>query len=587
MQQDTYVGGARVEPLSREVLTIEIREGRDLLSAENLAVCEPYVTVTVYDSTGRAFGSRKTNVVAGSLNPYWMERFEFHITQWDREGGYVEIALHDNRNENQLLGYIRQPLFRLGDTGAMEGWYFLDRARHPSAALYFRMAIGPYHPLPLTAADTTGLASGISGVGSRTALGTGVGAAALTPTTGLATPTPGLATGTALPRETAASQLYLMRQRFWGLSNTYEIKDAQGLVHYRLIGNFGKLDDIRIADATGHEVGFIREETSFLSRLYRMPTYLISAYGTSAKLKKKFLSVNEPIYALRPFNAPSIHAKGNLTNYDFSFYQGNTILADVSKGLAPPGDVGLYGIRIAPNFFNPLLIIAAVVAIDRINDVGGLRSMTGVYTDSKSSFMSRYKGKSKKKATTVATTATPVAATATATPAGTPTTAPAALTTGPAVPAIAPAPLVSPPIAVSPPGGLATTTTSRVYQTQPTAAAPPVTALPATTAASYGTGIPTTPVVSVTTVQRGGTEESMLPTTRMGPSAELAAREQVRQQELQQQQMMQAERVNYGQTMVPQQPQGVQQMEKEKLSEAEIRQGQAVRIPISGEGGFD
>lgn len=565
MQQDTYMGGARVEPLSREVLTVEIREGRDLLAAESMAICEPYVTVTVFDSTGRAFGGKKTNVVAGSLNPYWMERFEFHVTQWDKEGGYVEIALHDNRgSQGELLGYIRQPLFRLSDTGAMEGWYFLDRARHPSAALYFRMAIGPYHHLPLTAADTSlgsGISArqppaaagiGISGVGSRSGVGVPMGALA----------TPGLTTGPAVARDTATSQLYLMRQRFWGLANTYEIKDAQGMLHYRLIGNFGgKLDDIRIADATGHEVGFIREESSFLNRLYRMPTYLLSAYGTTAKLKKKFLSINEPIYSLRPFNAPSIHAKGNLSNYDFSFYQATTIIADVSKGLAPPGDVGLYGIRVAPTFSNPLLILAAVVAIDRINDVGGMRPVSGVYSDSKSSLMSRYKrkGKSKSKPAAVATSATPVATTA-ATTAGTPVATTA--TAAPAVPVIAAAPLVSPPLAVSTPRGLDTTTSSRVYQTeQPTTG-------------YYGSGIPTTPVVSVTTV----------------PSGETAAREQLRQEELLlQQQMMQAERVNYEQMMMQQQePQGIQQKEKDhKVSEAEIRQSQPVRIPISGEGGFD
>ena len=40
------------------------------------------------------------------------------------------------------------------------------------------------------------------------------------------------------------------------------------------MGNFGdKLDDIRIADSTGHEVGYIREESSLISRVYRMPTY--------------------------------------------------------------------------------------------------------------------------------------------------------------------------------------------------------------------------------------------------------------------------------------------------------------------------
>jgi len=41
-----------------------------------------------------------------------------------------------------------------------------------------------------------------------------------------------------------------------------------------LAGNFAdKLDDIRIADSTGHEVGYIREESSLISRVYRMPTY--------------------------------------------------------------------------------------------------------------------------------------------------------------------------------------------------------------------------------------------------------------------------------------------------------------------------
>jgi hypothetical protein len=45
----------------------------------------------------------------------------------------------------------------------------------------------------------------------------------------------------------------------------------------RLIGSFGeRLDDIRIADSSGHEVGFIREESSLLSKVYRMPTYRTS-----------------------------------------------------------------------------------------------------------------------------------------------------------------------------------------------------------------------------------------------------------------------------------------------------------------------
>lgn len=104
--------------------------------------------------------------------------FEFHITHWDKEGGFIEISLHDNRDPRaERLGYLRQPLFRfdlalkgtshiltirytrLSDM-VMEGWYFLDRACHHSASLYFRMALQPYTRTGTGISET--LASGIS-----------------------------------------------------------------------------------------------------------------------------------------------------------------------------------------------------------------------------------------------------------------------------------------------------------------------------------------------------------------------------------------------------------------------------------------
>lgn len=630
-----YGGTTTGEALNREVLTIEIREARDLLAGELMKSCEPYVVMTMYDSSGRPIGTRKTNVVAGSLNPYWMERFEFQLTQWDKEGGYVEVTAIDNRN-NERLGYIRQPLFRLSETGAMEGWYYLDRTRHHSAALYFRMLIHPYRSLGAPAVGT-GLASGISarqpaaatgigvsGVGSRTPLGPTVygatsgaadgfaspsglpmGAAPATSTPAVGAPGMTPVVGPVMAREPGTAPLFVMRHRFWALANTYEVKDSQGLLLYRLVGNFAdKLDDIRIADSTGHEVGYIREESSLISRVYRMPTYLISVYGTSAKLKRKLISINEPIFSLRPFNAASIHAKGNFAENEFSFYQGDTIIADVSKALAVPPGQGQYGIRVAPTFSNPLLILAATVAMDRIHDVTGMRPISGVYSDSKT-LMSKVTRRGKKRPTVVTTTATPVATTTARTAAPvvsttTTTTAAAPLAAAVATPV---APIVTP---VSTPA-------------TPVAATPivtPVTAAAVTTnpyAAYYDErGVPTTPVVSVTTVPRGESREGLeyygtsLGTTGLGtttaaatmqPRAELAARETLRQET--EQQMMQAERIELAQmgggpsTMATggQQYAAQQQhLEKErdqKMTSSEIRQAQPVQIPIMGAGAFD
>jgi hypothetical protein len=133
----------------------------------------------------------------------------------------------------------------------------------------------------------------------------------------------------------------------------------------------------------------------------------------------------------------------------------------------------------------------------------------------------------------------------------------------------------------------------------------------------YGTGLgnTTTPVVSVTTVPRGESREGLeyeyygtgLGTTGLGtttaaaatmqPRAELAARETLRQEA--EQQMMLAERIELatmgggpstmgtgGQQYAAQQ----QHLEKErdqKMTSSEIRQAQPVQIPIMGAGAFD
>jgi hypothetical protein len=61
------------------------------------------VTVTVFDSTGRAFGGKKTNVVAGSLNPYWFDELLYTssflpMALWadceDVQDGKVRVPRH-------------------------------------------------------------------------------------------------------------------------------------------------------------------------------------------------------------------------------------------------------------------------------------------------------------------------------------------------------------------------------------------------------------------------------------------------------------------------------------------------------------
>lgn len=248
--------------------------------------------------------------------------------------------------------------------------------------------------------------------------------------------------------------------------------------------------------------------------------------------------------------------------------------AQVSKAHAPPGDVGLYGIRISPRMPHPLLLLAAAVAVDRydlahkkqrvritecrlprIGDATGIRPISGVYSDSKANLMSRLKRKKSKK-TVVTTTAVPQEP------------APAQ-------------PVVSPPIAVTTMQDLPSSS-SRVYSdsapavsTIPAPPPPPVAPSPIGSTAGSSAQIPTTPVVKVTTVPQttGASGTSPMLSATSVPREEIAATEK-----LPEVQAMEAEKL-----VVP-----AAKPEAQYLEKAAYRApSESVDIPITGHGGLE
>jgi hypothetical protein len=158
--------------------------------------------------------------------------------------------------------------------------------------------------------------------------------------------------GSVMAREPGTAPLFVMRHRFWALANTYEVKDSQGLLLYRFVTTHTEERPDGAADVITDWLGTLRTSwttsgspirpgtkwaTSARSPLSSAASTacppivrsvsshplslvvaahaldsapVISVYGTSAKLKRKLISINEPIFSLRPFNAASIHAKG-------------------------------------------------------------------------------------------------------------------------------------------------------------------------------------------------------------------------------------------------------------------------------------
>lgn len=424
-QQQETTSLDRVQPLTREVLTVEILEGRNLLPPDVDATSPPpQAAITLFDSSGWVIGTRHMDLQRPEV-------CSFNVTEWDEERGFIEIVLTKGMN-GENLGRIRVPLFRLAEVnGPMEGWHFLSMAANPSAELYLRMTLQPYqstgiYSQPSSASSSVPLHTMMS-TGTATGGTTAVGPQAYTRPKEMAA-APVLAGSSAqIAPGMPATPTFLLKKRFWVSSNSHDVKDSQGLLRYRLIGTFTKkADDIMILDAMGSQVGFIREESSFVYQLARVPSYTISVQGLSgvtARLKKRLLSPEQG-FTLKIFNEPTIHIRGNISNYEFSFYRLQKVIAEVSNLFAPAGDGNLYGVRVATSHSLPLLVLAATIAIDRINEVAANFTAT--------SLMSQIKAKRRNRAATVppvtdqvnrniqtGTSNVTTAATATSTPAAT------------------------------------------------------------------------------------------------------------------------------------------------------------------------
>ncbi|KAJ1478168.1 C2 domain-containing protein [Baffinella frigidus] len=112
------------EGASPALLKITVMRGRDLLAKDRGGTSDPYVRVHIGDELLKA---RKTGVKDKTLNPTWMEEFEFTISSSQRQEHLVIEAFDkDTFGTDDTLGKFGIPLDTLAPDREYRDWPRLE-----------------------------------------------------------------------------------------------------------------------------------------------------------------------------------------------------------------------------------------------------------------------------------------------------------------------------------------------------------------------------------------------------------------------------------------------------------------------------
>ncbi len=151
---------------------------------------------------------------------------------------------------------------------------------------------------------------------------------------------------------------YVMKQKLFSLGDDYFIKDDSGRDVYFVDGkamSIGK--QLSFQDAERNELAFIKQTI-----LSWGPTYEISRAGEIvAVVKQQIFSLLHHRFTIDVPGPDDLEVEGNLTDHEYVFRRGDTIVATVSKQWLTLADT--YGVEVAEGE-DPVLILASTVVVD-------------------------------------------------------------------------------------------------------------------------------------------------------------------------------------------------------------------------------
>jgi uncharacterized protein YxjI len=152
---------------------------------------------------------------------------------------------------------------------------------------------------------------------------------------------------------------YKIRQKLVSIGDDYWIEDDRGERVYKVDGKALRLrKTLVLEDAHGHELAKIKERVLRVKESMEIE----DADGHRiAMVKKALIDPLRERWTVRIEDGPDIDIHGNVLDHEYTFVEGRTPVATVSKKWFRIADT--YGVEVAADR-DPVLLLAATVAVD-------------------------------------------------------------------------------------------------------------------------------------------------------------------------------------------------------------------------------
>jgi uncharacterized protein YxjI len=154
---------------------------------------------------------------------------------------------------------------------------------------------------------------------------------------------------------------YKVRQRLMSIGDDYWIEDDSGQRVYKVDGKALRLrKTLILEDPDGHELAKIKERVLRVKDSMEVE----DADGHRiAMVKKALIDPLRERWVVRVEDGPDLDIHGNVLDHEYTFEDGRTPVATVSKKWFRIADT--YGVEVAPGQ-DPVIVLAATVAIDQM-----------------------------------------------------------------------------------------------------------------------------------------------------------------------------------------------------------------------------
>jgi len=158
---------------------------------------------------------------------------------------------------------------------------------------------------------------------------------------------------------------YKMRQRLMSIGDDFWIESDRGDRVYKVDGKALRLRKTLIfEDPGGRELAKIQERVARIEDTMEIED---SDGHRLAMVKKALITPFRDRWVVKIGDGPDLDVQGNILDHEYTFNDGHTAIATVSKKWFRVADT--YGVEIAPGH-DPVVVLAATVAIDAMAHQG-------------------------------------------------------------------------------------------------------------------------------------------------------------------------------------------------------------------------